>query len=89
MAERKLKSYKFDVGNSNKGPIGMVIRVWAYNKKEAVEIANKCLQANDTVKVYERGHVFTPTAGEVEYCNVYLAPNLTIRLIDPRETEEV
>ena len=37
-------SYLFDLGNSNDGPIGMVLRVNATTRAEAVDIACKVAQ---------------------------------------------
>jgi hypothetical protein len=81
-----LKSYKFDVGNSTKGSLGMVIRVWAPNKKRAVEIANAALSETEHLEGYS--HRMRPIEG-VEYLTVYLAGNLTVRHIDSQETENV
>ncbi len=37
---RTLKQYTFDAGNSNTGPVGIVISVAAYSKKQAARLAN-------------------------------------------------
>jgi len=76
MAKRKLKSYKFDIGNSSKGALGMVMRVWAYTKREAVEKANQCLGENESIEIAKN----MPEIG-IEYCTVYFGPNLKIRHI--------
>lgn len=49
MAKGKMKSFKFDIGNSNEGSLGMVIRVWARRKKEAVQKANRFLGQTDQI----------------------------------------
>ena len=44
MADKKLKKYVFDAGNSNTGVAGVVIAVRAYNRKSAVTLANDFLR---------------------------------------------
>jgi hypothetical protein len=44
MADKKLKKYVFDAGNSNTGVAGVVIAVRAYNRKSAVRLANDFLR---------------------------------------------
>jgi hypothetical protein len=72
---RPLKSYHFDVGNSNKGSIGMCLRIRAKSKKQAVRIANECLNRYSAVPVADN-------EDRVEYCEVYLNGNLTTKDID-------
>ncbi len=72
----RIKSYKFDVGNSGTGALGMVIRVWAHTKREAVEKANKFLAALRPVELTEASY-----QTGVEYCTVYVSPNLKLRQI--------
>jgi len=79
---RKLKWYKLEAGNSSRGSIGMVIQLQAHTRKEAVEKANSQLAAIDTIE----GEALEPS---VDYCNVYLAGNLTINNIMAGETEDV
>lgn len=79
---RKLKIFKFDVGNSSTGPLGMVMRVYAHTKPEAVEIANKFLAQRDVI---DFDGVITEG---IEYCNIYFG-TLTINHIDASETEEL
>jgi len=69
-------SYLLDLGNSNNGPIGMVLRVKAMTKPEAVEIARKALKlvTGDCGEIVLR--VPTETKDEVEYISVYLNPNV-------------
>ncbi len=85
MANRRLKSYKFDIGNSSKGALGMVIRVWAYTKREAVEKANRFLGDHEWIEVAGNSHKMG-----IEYCTVYFGPNLKVRHIaGGEEIEEV
>ena len=48
-----MASFLIDLGNSNDGPIGMVLRVNAADETEAVEIARKSLRfvAGDSVRL--------------------------------------
>lgn len=73
MQESKLKRYRFEVGNSTEGALGMVIRVWAKNQDEAIAKANEALGETEFLPIVEPGN---REAG-IEYANVYLAPNLT------------
>jgi hypothetical protein len=78
----KLKWYKLEAGNSSKGSVGMVIRLQARTRKEAVEKANAQLDAINTIESesLESG---------VDYCNIYLAGHLTENNIMAGETEDV
>jgi hypothetical protein len=78
---RKLKNFKFDVGNSSTGPIGMVLRVYAYTKAEAVVVANAFLASQDDVELKR-------IPRSVEYCNIYFG-KLTINQIETAETEDM
>jgi hypothetical protein len=83
---RTLKSFMFDVGNSDKGPVGMVIRVYARTRQEAIEKANAFLQDNSEgidVPTYD-----LDSGDDVEYCRIYLAPNLKLHHIPSGETED-
>jgi hypothetical protein len=80
MKDKKLRSFHFDVGNSNIGPLGMCLQVWAYDEDEAVEKANSLL--ND---VSEREIHSCNEPGEhprIEYCTVYFNGKLTRGHID-------
>lgn len=80
-----LRSYKFDVGNSYKGAVGMVLRVWARNRQEAVERANRFLGAKGKMEV-AKADFHTG----IEYCTVYFGANLKIRNVaSGEEIEEV
>ena len=81
---RTEKCFKFDVGNSNTGPLGMVIRVYGTTKKEAVEKANAFLNSVGELG-YPEGQI--PRDSGVDYLTVYFGPNLTVRYIDDSETE--
>jgi hypothetical protein len=81
---KKLKSYAFDVGNSNIRPLEMVLRVKAFTKKEAVTLANDFL-AN-------KYHLYLPPDklnDSIEYCNVYFSGKLRKRDIFDGDTETV
>lgn len=76
MAQKQVKSYKFEVGNSGDGALGMVIRVWARTKAEAVAKANQFLSTLGPVELAEASY-----QTGIEYCAVYLSPNLRPRQI--------
>jgi len=58
-----MKDYHFDIGDTNKGPLGMCAVVQAKNKNEALQIIRAALP--DTIEV--------PTDdSRVVYVNVYL-----------------
>jgi hypothetical protein len=42
---KTLKQFTFDAGNSNSGPVGVVISVEAYSKKQATRLANAYLSS--------------------------------------------
>ena len=79
---KKLKWYKLEAGNSSRGSVGMVIRLQAYSRNEAVEKANAQLDALDTIE----GEALIKG---VEYCNTYVAGHLTENNIMAYETEDV
>ena len=84
------KSYMFDLGDSNKGPIGMVLRVKATDKDDAVQIARAALRS----ALGECGQITLQVPDEfkdqVEYINLYLNPdNITEADIFEEETEVV
>jgi hypothetical protein len=79
---KKLKWYKLEAGNSSRGSVGMVIRLQAYSRKEAVEMANSQLDVLATIE----GEALIKG---VEYCNVYVAGHLTENNIMRGETEDV
>ncbi len=76
MARGQIKSYKFEVGNSGDGALGMAIRVWARTKAEAVEKANRFLAATRPIELTAVNH-----HTGIEYCTVYVSPNLSPRQI--------
>ena len=69
-------SYLIDLGNSNDGPIGMVLRVNAAAKAESVEVARQALSlvTGDCGEVALR--VPTEIKDEVEYISIYLNPSV-------------
>lgn len=77
------KLYTFDVGDSTKGPIGFVARIYAESEEEALEKLRRI-----TPEEVELHKLMDPDdRGEVEYINVYL--NLgNIHLKDIAEVEE-
>jgi hypothetical protein len=82
------KSYLIDLGNSNAGPIGMVLRVNATSKSEAIGIARKTLD----LAAGDCGQIAVPVpdefVGVVDYVNIYVNPaNITEADVDD-ETEE-
>lgn len=90
MKQKPLKSYKFEIGNSSKGSLGLVIRVNARSRKEALDTANDFLSSLDTVDLMkDSGSEPADGTEGVEYCNVYLAGNLTLRSLQANETEDV
>jgi hypothetical protein len=84
-----LKSYHFDLGNSNKGPIGMCARVRATSKEEAVTFLQGALPEEVSLDSETIG------SGEpgVEYIQIYInTDNIKIRHVDdiePVEDDEV
>jgi hypothetical protein len=68
------KSYLMDLGNSNAGPIGMVLRVNATSKSEAIDIARKALD----LAAGDCGQIAVPVpdefVGVVDYVNIYVNP---------------
>ena len=62
-----LQRYHFDLGNSNKGPIGYCAAVWAENAEQAIEVLKTKLP-NET-EVYTPGQ--SKNSPWVEYINVY------------------
>ena len=71
-----MRSFLIDLGNSNDGPIGMVMRVIARDKAEAVETARQVLRmvSGDCGEVALR--VPAEFMEAVEYISVYLNPNV-------------
>jgi hypothetical protein len=82
------KSYLMDLGNSNTGPIGMVLRVKAMSKREAIELGRSALD----LAAGDCGQIAVPVPVElrdtVDYVNIYVNPaNITEADVDD-ETEE-
>ena len=69
-------SYLIDLGNSNDGPIGMVLRVIARGKADAIEVARRALKlvSGDCGEIALR--VPAEVKDEVEYVHVYLNPSV-------------
>ena len=68
-------SYLIDLGDSNDGPIGMVLRVNATSRADAVDVARRALKlvTGDCGEVALR--VPAEIKDEVEYISIYLNPN--------------
>ena len=85
-----LKRFTFDAGNSNSGPVGIVISVEAHSRQQATRLANAYLSSFvDPIDL----PVLAGFKGlGVRYAICCVAPNLTpkdidlddIRVVDPR-----
>lgn len=75
---RRLRSYHFDVGDTNTGPAGFCARVEAYNEREALGI----LQANLPEMVP------LPAEGSLDYLQVYLNAG-AVKLSDIDSVDEI
>ena len=83
-------SYLIDLGNSNDGPIGLVLRVIAKDKADAVEVARLALGlvSGDCGEIALR--VPTEVRDEVEYINVYLNPSvITEKDVGDDDSQEI
>lgn len=77
-----LMSYKFDLGNSSVGAIGLVARIKATSRLAALKILKDALEAATEVAL--EGMLGRPEG--VEYINVYISPeNITEDDIDEEE----
>jgi hypothetical protein len=75
-----MKSYHFDLGNSNEGPIGMCARVLAKDKTEAVQKLHAALGEYAEI---------SSASGAIEYIHVYFnAEAIDESDIDDWEDEE-
>jgi hypothetical protein len=80
-----IKSFHFDLGNSNDGQVGACARVRASSKKEALEILLSHLGDEGEVEVIDE---FTSDGDDdkgIEYFNVYL----NYDLITTKDIDEV
>jgi hypothetical protein len=69
-----MKSYHFDVGNSNDGPLGFCATIRANNKKEALERLQALLPGEWPIDVGQNGN---------EYLQVYFnSDHITIKDIN-------
>ena len=77
---KTLRQFTFDAGNSNSGPVGIVIAVEARSKRQATRLANAYLSSfADPIDL----PVLTGYKGlGVRYAMCCVAPNLTPRDID-------
>jgi hypothetical protein len=82
MADEKLKSFHFDCGNSNEGPVGFCGRIKAKNRREALRIMRRVLPTE--VKVRPIGD--DEDNGRVEYIEAYFnEKRVTISDVDEGE----
>jgi hypothetical protein len=77
---KTLRQFTFDAGNSNSGPVGIVISVEAHSKRQATRLANAYLLSfaepvNLPVQAGYKGL-------GVRYAMCCVAPNLTSKDID-------
>lgn len=84
MADKKLRSFHFDVGNSNEGALGMCIRVWAFDEEEAVQLANDFLSDVSEREIHNAKEE-PGTHPRIEYCTVYFNGKLKGLSIDDSE----
>lgn len=82
--KRKRKSYHFDLGNSNQGPLGMCARITAHSKEEALarlrELTDGSTTDGYTVSLLDEGG---------EYIHIYVnSDNFSTDDIDEWEDEE-
>lgn len=79
------KRYHFDLGNSNKGPIGFCAAVYAHSKQEAVDLLHAALPEDGN------GHeipIWGELTSSVDYVEVYFNTQaITVKNID-EVTEE-
>jgi hypothetical protein len=85
----RMKSFRFDLGDSNAGPIGMVLRVQARDARRAARLARRCLR----LATGDCGDVQLLVPQElrhaVEYIHVYINPRrISQNDIDPADTED-
>lgn len=72
------KCYRFEIGNTTDGALGMVISIWAKSPEEAVKKANDALSGTDFLRIFGRKGLVEG----VDYANVYFAPNLRLADLD-------
>jgi hypothetical protein len=82
-------SFAFDLGNSADGPIGLVVRVRAADKEEALERVCDFLRR----VLDEGGGIDLPVVdedeGRIEYGRIYVSPgNISVADIYDGDTEE-
>jgi predicted NAD/FAD-binding protein len=77
---KKLKSYHFDCGNSNTGPVGFCARIIATSKKEALKILHEVMPEEIEI------HSHFGCSETVEYIHIYTGTeNVKISDIDDWE----
>lgn len=77
-----MKSYHFNCGNSNTGPVGLCAEVRADSRKEAAEILNDFIEDAGSEKCIGGVDLRFDRKG-VEYLNVYLGS------VKPRHIDSV
>ena len=81
MGKKRNKSYLFDLGDSNDGPVGCCARVTATSKEEALEILKENLPQEVRVNRLTDD-------GRIDYVMVYLtADNISVADISDGDTE--
>lgn len=69
------KSYLFDLGNSYVGPIGLVVRVTASSKSEAVSIARDALRSASGLGGQIEIRLPAESRTNVDYVTVFVNPD--------------
>lgn len=78
-----LKSYHFDLGNSNQGPIGFCARVTAESAKEAAEKLRSAVESMNAEFDLAKGAGLKSDNPALEYLQVYFNPEkISERYID-------
>jgi hypothetical protein len=81
MSAWPLRSYHFDLGDSNAGPVGYCARVFAETSEEAVEILRRCIKANLSTPLH-----LGPDDHDIEYLELYFNEEaITVDAIDDEE----
>lgn len=80
-----MNSYHFDLGDSNKGPVGFSARVSANTVKDALELLRKALPEEVEVTPIRPRRAGLPE-GRIEYIQIYLnADNILLSDVDDWE----
>ena len=83
---KKLQSYHFDLGNTNKGSVGACGRVIAESKEEALAILKEALPEEIELKSF----CTEEQKDKIEYFNVYInTGNIKLRHLGDVEDVEI